>query len=122
MIDKIMQLHLEIFPKPHRSELNTLKNYGKVTKSLSRDILVSSEMPLHNLHYAIQKLFGWRNSHLHSFSYDRDIFEELTKNDFKRWLDLCGVYFRFPDDEMSDHFWDDDYDGTIDPKAWRKSK
>ena len=70
MNDKIMQLHLEIYPKPERNELNILKKYGKVTKSLSRDILVSSEMPLHNLHYAIQKLFGWRNSHLHSFSYD----------------------------------------------------
>lgn len=121
MIDKMMQLHLEISPKPEKDELNTLKKYGKVTKSLSRDILVPSEMPLHNLHYAIQNLFGWRNSHLHSFSYDSDIFKELTKNDFKRWLDLCGVYFRFPD-EMSDHFWDDDYDGTIDPKAWFRKK
>lgn len=122
MIDKIIQLHLEISPKPERNELNILKKYGKVTKSLSRDILIPAQMPLHNLHYAIQKLFGWRNSHLHSFSYDRELFEELTKNDFNRWLDLCGVYFRFPDDEMSDHFWDDDYDGTIDPKAWFRGK
>ncbi|MCI7498088.1 MAG: hypothetical protein SOT68_00745 [Oscillospiraceae bacterium] len=122
MNEKIMQLHLEISPKPERKELNILKKYGKVTKSLSRDILVSAEMPLHNLHYAIQKLFGWRNSHLHSFSYDRDIFEELTKNDFNKWLDLCGVYFRFPDDETSDHFWDDDYDGTVDPKTWLRRK
>ena len=50
-----MQLHLEISPKPERNELNILKKFGKVTKSLSRDILVSSQMPLHNLHYAIHE-------------------------------------------------------------------
>lgn len=43
-----------------------MKRYGEslTGNSITRDILIPADMPLHNLHYAIQKLFGFQNSHL----------------------------------------------------------
>ena len=52
-----------------------LKRYGESISgdSITRDILIPSDMPLHNLHYTIQRLFGWQNSHLRSFYLPEEI-------------------------------------------------
>lgn len=46
-----------------------LRKYGESVRgdSITRDILIPYDMALHNLHYAIQRLFGWQNAHLGSF-------------------------------------------------------
>ncbi len=41
---------------------------AKAEKGIIREVLVNREMNLHAMHYMIQKLFGWQNSHLHNFS------------------------------------------------------
>lgn len=91
-----------------------LRDYAKVRKGITRDVLVSSEMTLHALHYVINRVFGWENSHLHHFMLPDEAFQRLTggtnapvefgyteyDGSFLRWADLCGVYFRFPTEEL----------------------
>ena len=88
-----------------------LKRYGESStgESIIRDILIPRDMPLHNLHYAIQKLYGWRNSHLRRFYLPQDRFKKLTNGTVKGWSDLVGVVFQ-PPSIGEDMFWDDDYE------------
>ncbi|MCC8101191.1 MAG: plasmid pRiA4b ORF-3 family protein [Clostridiales bacterium] len=102
-----------------RAELLKL---AKAESAISRDILVPGTMNLHALHYAIQKLFGWQNSHLHNFSIPQEDFDALTAGTLGGYTDLCGVLFRFPDDDMSDLYWDDDYKKGVSVKSWLKKK
>lgn len=119
----VLKLHLELYldhPDPRKMEI--LKKYAKVEKGITRDVLVPDTMTLHALHYVIQKAFGWQNSHLHHFSLPEEIFQMCTKSAFGIWTKLCGVYFRFPIDDLSDLYWDDDYDGRISVNTWLKRK
>ncbi|MCD7820947.1 MAG: plasmid pRiA4b ORF-3 family protein [Clostridiales bacterium] len=96
------------------------RNYSswqKQKNAISRDILVPGEMNLHALHYAIQRLFGWQNSHLHNFSLPQADFDQFTADTFGGYTDLCGVLFRFPDSDASDTNWDDDYKKRVSVKT-----
>ncbi len=118
-----LKLHLELDLEGCTDEdLRTLRKHGKVEKSISRDIVVPSDITLHALHYAIQKLFGWQNSHLHHYAFPEDVFERLTENSFSRWCSLAGIYFRFPSEELDDLFWDEDYEADMSVKSWLRSK
>ncbi|WP_084502868.1 IS1096 element passenger TnpR family protein [Proteocatella sphenisci] len=100
-----------------------LKRYGESAsgESIIRDILIPSDMPLHNLHYTIQKLFGWQNSHLRSFYLPEDIYNKLTGGTVKGWSDLVGILFQPPSECEADIFWNDDYEkGSL--KVWLKKK
>lgn len=117
-------IHLEL-RNDHLSDYDKrmLKRYGESPdgESIIRDILIPSDMPLHNLHYAIQKLFGWQNSHLRSFHLPPDLFKRLTNETVKGWSELVGILFQPPSEFETDLFWDDDYDsGSI--KTWLKKK
>ncbi len=118
--NKIYKLRLTL--NTDGADMSVLQKYGKVKDGISRDILVSSDMTLHALHYAIQRLFGWQNSHLHHFELPQETFEELTGNRFDRWSDLCGIYFRFPSEDMEDLYWDDNYRGESSIKTWFRKK
>ncbi len=105
------------------AEKEILCKYGESSTgdSISRDILIPSDMPLHNLHYAIQKLFGWQNSHLRRFILPEEIYNRLTGGTVKGWTDLVGILFQPPGECEQDIFWDDDYrSGSI--KTWLKKK
>ena len=100
-----------------------LKRYGEsyTGDAICRDILIPSDMPLHNLHYAIQKLYGWQNSHLRSFLLPEEIYQKLTGGTVKGWSDLVGILFQPPSESDEDIFWDDDYEkGSI--STWLKKK
>lgn len=99
-------------------------NSKKATRfrAISRDILVPADMPLHNLHYAIQKAFGWQNSHLHHFTYEDELLENLFGGKFISWVPFCGLYFRFPSENFDDLYWDDDYEEGYSVKSWLRSK
>ena len=100
-----------------------LQRYGESSTgvTISRDILIPSDMMLHNLHYTIQRLFGWQNSHLRSFILPKDIYQKLTNGTVKGWSDLVGILFQPPGEAEEDVFWDDDYQsGSI--KVWLKKK
>ncbi len=99
-----------------------LKN-AKAKEGIIRDVLVSAEMNLHCMHYMIQKLFGWQNSHLHNYYLANKDFDMVTDGQkVEEYLNLCGTLFRFPGSELDDQFWDDDYDESVSIKTWLKSK
>ncbi len=95
---------------------------AKAERGISRDILVPADMNLHALHYAIQRLFGWQNSHLHCFSLTPGDFEHVTNGNFGEYSELCGILFRFPNDDYADQYWDDDYEEQISVKSWLRKK
>lgn len=119
-----VHLHLELKNEYLDDEAQAiLRKYGESSTgdSISRDLLIPSDMPLHNLHYAIQRLFGWQNSHLRRFLLPDEIFKRLTGNTVRGWADLVGVLFQPPGEHEQDIFWDDDYQsGSI--KTWLRKK
>jgi hypothetical protein len=119
-----VRLHLELrhdYLSDYQRRM--LRRYGESASgdSITRDILIPSDMPLHNLHYAIQKLFGWQNSHLRSFYLPEEIYSKLTGDTVKGWSDLVGILFQPPSEAEHDIFWDDDYKrGSF--KTWLRKK
>ena len=118
----MLKLHLELMYELEEAEREVLRKYGKVRERISWDILVPADMPLHNLHYAIQKAFGWQNSHLHHFTYEDELLENLFGGKFISWVPFCGLYFRFPSEDFDDLYWDDDYEEGYSVKSWLRSK
>ena len=95
---------------------------AKAKEGISREVLVPSTMNLHAMHYMIQRLFGWQNSHLHNFSISEDDFNRLTKGTVGGWKKLCGGLLHYSSDEGSDFYWDDDYKEAQSVKSWLKRK
>ncbi len=118
--NKIYKLHMVL--NTDGADEEVLKKYGKAKSGIIRDILVPADITLHALHYVIQRAFGWQNSHLHHFELPEDIFNKITDNSFMKWSDLCGIYFRFPSEDMEDLYWDDDYYGDVSIKTWFRKK
>ena len=125
----LYRLHLELVQDEDGTPIKfspeegaLLSKYAKFKVGFSRDIVVPDNMTFHALHYAIQRLFGWGNSHLRQFSLMPRDFKSITDDLTSEWLALCGVYFRFPQEEAEDTFWDDDYDGQQSFKTWLKQK
>ena len=134
----VMKLRLElIMNTKDRNLILVLRDYAKVKNGIVREILVPSDISLHKLNYAIQRSFGWQNSHLHQFILPSKVFAELTdgkyvgeedelfyaqNGSFMKWAEYCGTYFRFPTEDMNDLYWDDDYNGELSIKSWLKRK
>lgn len=125
----VFKLHIEIKGSNladnilNDNQKAALKKYGKINKAVSRDILISGEMALWQLHYIIQQLFGWHNEHLHRFSLPEDDFTVITENSASGWAELCGVILRFPEGDLSDYCWHDaDYTDEMPLKNWFRSK
>lgn len=117
--DDIMVLHVELIEKVKEADrpLCGIK-YGE---SISRDILVPFNLPLHNLHYVINQAFGFTNSHLHEFTLTDSDLEWVTNKKVKNWKKLIGIIFKNPIRDEDVDFWDDDYTGGS-PKKWMRSK
>ncbi len=125
----LFKLHLELVRDDNGTPIRfstdenaLLKQYANFNNGFSRDIIVPADITLHSLHYAIQRLFGWENSHLRQFSLLPKDFTAVTNDMTSEWLDYCGVYFRFPLDDDEELYWDDDYDGRQGFKTWLKQK
>ena len=119
----VLRLHLELdLQYVDEEEIRILKEYGSMEKEISRDILVPADITLHALHYAILRMFGWQNGHLHSFLLPENTFRELTEDKFCIWTQMAGVYFRFPTENYEDIYWDDDYREGESIKSWMKKK
>ena len=115
----IMLLHIELddeIPKEDRT-LCGIK-YGK---TISRDILVQQNLPLHNLHYVINQAFGFTNSHMHEFELSSVDLKWVTAGKVENWKSLIGLVFKNPIRDEEIDFWDDDYEGGS-PKKWMRSK
>lgn len=121
---EILRLHLEL----RGGELSPVERQNLIRhgesadgSSITRDILIPDDMPLHHLHYVIQKLFGWRNSHLRAFRLLEEDFQRITGGTVKGWADLVGTYFQAPSESEEDLFWDDEFGGGS-FALWLKSK
>lgn len=125
----VLRLHLELCDPWHpegtldEETVKLLQQYGEVKRgtTISRDIIVPSDLPLYALHYVIQKAFGWQNSHLHQFSIPKDRAKALCHENASMWSCLVGVLFRSPLMGEEDEFWADDYTGGS-FKNWLRKK
>lgn len=100
-----------------------LNKYAKMRDGFIREAIVPSDMSLNALNYMIQQLYGWQNSHLHRFTLTKDVFNAITEQgDIQAWERLCGVMFRFPNEDYADRYCADYYDGTQSFKTWLKHK
>ncbi|MBO4219595.1 MAG: hypothetical protein J5933_01560 [Clostridia bacterium] len=117
---KALKLGLEL--DIEGADMEVLRKYGKVKNGITREVLVPGDITLHALHYVIQRAFGWQNAHLHNFKLPDEVFDRLTQNSFIRWADYCGIYFRFPTDDMEDLYWDDDCDESVTFRTWLRRK
>lgn len=72
-----------------------LHKYAGVKRgdTISRDIIVHEDMPLRSLHYVLQRAFGFRDWHLHSFEISKNRMISVTENSMKNLLNLSGVIF-----------------------------
>lgn len=119
----VMRLHLKLdMTYVNEEEMQILKKYGSVKQAISRDILVPADITLHALNYAILRMFGWQNGHLHNFSLPENVFKKLTENQFLTWSKMAGVFFRFPTENYEDIYWDDDYREGESIKSWMRRK
>lgn len=121
-----IKLHLELDMSERccwEEEIRILKKYGKMKDAISREFIVPGDITLHALHYAINRAFGWQNSHLHHFQpYEEDYKLMIRDGLFTEWSRLAGAYFRFPTDDFEDIYWDDDYKPSISVKTWLRRK
>ena len=132
-VNKLYQLRFDLISNPtfnhyddelgmNEAERKDFLRLAKAEKGISRTAIVPGDMNLHALHYMIQKMFGWQNSHLHMFSLSENDFKSVTACRIGEWEKLCGSIFRFPGADVADIYWDDDYEEGISPKTWLKRK
>ena len=121
---RVLRLRLELVDSYSKQpELdNDALILAKAEKSISRTVFVPGNMTLHSMHYMLQKLFGWQNSHLHNFSLPDDVFEELTEDKTNQWTELVGTLFYLHDEDVDDSYADDDYIQNKSFKTWLKHK
>ncbi|MBR2258950.1 MAG: hypothetical protein IJ899_16810 [Blautia sp.] len=125
---EVLRLHLELYDEYsdgviENEDAKVFRTYGKVEfgNSISRDIIVPADIPLYALHYVIQRVFGWQNSHLRKFELPEDRFQIVTNGKTSMWSRMVGVLFRSPFMGEDDEFWADDYNGGS-FKNWMRKK
>lgn len=125
-----MKLRLELV-NDGKADASALRLYGKAKDGFTRDILVSSNFTLHQLHYAIQRSFGWQNRNDHCYTLDQEtmlsLLRAMSKDGqqttlFVDWEKVCGIYFRYPITNENDLHWDDDYDGSKSIRSWLRDQ
>lgn len=101
-----LRIELDVFVSEHQRMM--LMRYGDSKEGrFYRDVIVPNEMLLHNMHYMIQKLFGFKNAHLREFSLNREDYSRLLEDKFDKWLALVNELFIPPMVEFEDIYWDD---------------
>ena len=118
---EMIRLHVELMADFSDSEKEIMHQYGTMEgDTISRDILVSDDLPLYALHYVIQRVFGFTNSHLHRFYLSDEQVEDFTES-VEQWQHQVGVIFRSPFMDENAEFWADDYEGGS-FKNWLRKK
>ena len=63
---ELLRLHVELIANFSEEEKEIMHKYGGMKgETISRDIIVSDDLPLYALHFVIQRAFGFNNAHLH---------------------------------------------------------
>ena len=118
---EMIRLHMELVADFTEEEKEIMHRWGDMKgDTISRDILVSDDLPLYALHFVIQRAFGFYNSHLHRFFLDGERTAKMTGST-EQWMRQVGVIYRSPDMDESAEFWADDYErGSF--KNWLRKK
>lgn len=118
---EMIRLHLELDADFSDAEKEVMHKYGAMEgETISRDIVVSDDLPLYALHYVIQRAFGFTNSHLHRFYLSDERVEKFTES-VEQWMHQVGVIYRSPLMDENAEFWADDYErGSF--KNWLRKK
>lgn len=118
---ELLRLHVELIADFSEEEKEIMHKYGGMKgETISRDIIVSDDLPLYALHFVIQRAFGFNNAHLHRFTMSQENVEKFTKS-IEQWKDQVGVIYRSPFMEEDAEFWADDYEGGS-FKNWLRKK
>ena len=118
---ELLRLHVELIANFSEEEKEIMHKYGGMKgETISRDIIVSDDLPLYALHFVIQRAFGFNNAHLHRFTMSQENVEKFTKS-IEQWKDQVGVIYRSPFMEEDAEFWADDYEGGS-FKNWLRKK
>ena len=109
---EVLRLHLELTDWLSDEKKDVLRTHGgvKYGDNISRDVVVPADIPLYAVHYLIQRLFGWQNSHLHKFELPEEKLKMITDNRVGMWAQYVGIIFRSPYMSEEDEFWADDYE------------
>lgn len=127
----VLRLHLELcLPSgpysvlpPTEAMTDVLCKYGNVEhgQSVSREIVIPSDLPLYALHYVLQKAFGWKNENRHHFFLPLERARLLCHDNASMWSCMVGLLFRSPMMAAENEFWLDDYNGGS-FKNWLRKK
>ena len=124
---KAMKIRLEVDTSEMSAEElgRAAEEYG-VKTGWTRELIVPSHIPLHYLHYIIQRAFGFENKADHLFQFDPHTFSAVLDavggENLRAYCRLSGVLFRFPIGNDDEILWDDDYDGKKSVRTWLKEK
>lgn len=90
----LMRIHASLEGVDQKAS-EILKQYGCVKhgNTITRDLIVPENMPLRALHFALQRAFGFQESHLHLFTISEDDLMAVTDNNMRNLLNLRGVIF-----------------------------
>ncbi len=90
--DGLIRLNVKLAGIDQESK-EILQKYGNVKRgiTISRDIIVPKEMPLRSLHYVLQRVFGFQDSHEHMFQIFISTIQKLTGDKMENLLNLRGV-------------------------------
>ena len=128
---KMYHIRVQLDEAFDEEELELLNKNSATKKGISRDLIVPEDITLHALHYAIQRAFGWRNSHLHDYTLDNPfeketVFGKLVDHSFLNYLKFCGYYFRNvtydSEEKQNSYYSDDDYTEGENFKIWLRRK
>ncbi len=91
----LMRIHAELCGELTPEEESILKNYGGVRRgrTISRDLIVSEDMPLICLHMALQRAFGFHSVNDHAFTPGDEAWQALTSGTFADYDRLRGIIF-----------------------------
>lgn len=78
-----------------KNSVDILQKYGCVKhgNTITRDLVVPQDMPLRALHFALQRAFGFQESHLHLFTISEEDLKAVTDDNMQNLLNLRGVIF-----------------------------
>ena len=96
--------------------------FAKAKRAIAREVLLPGRMNLHALHYLIQRLFGWQDSHLHNFALHPEVFCDMSGETVGGWLGLCGKLLQFPTDDGDCLFEGEYYQPGMSVKNWLRKR
>lgn len=125
----VLHLSMDLNPGEYKDVAEALREYGSCSNGryFTRDIVVPGDITLYALHYAIQRLYGFTNSHTRKFMIPEERIIELSGNSIRKLFEFYGVFLQIPYQDsptgIPPYYYLDDYDDEdISIRSWLKQK